>query len=174
MDAFLSRVVRAIRLDPALYEEVEADAGATVQALGVILLSSVAAGLVSVGGAGAGSILADSLIALVGWFFWALVTYLIGTKIMPAPATRSDLGELLRVTGFAAAPGLLRPIGAVPGLFWPVFVVTGVWMLVAMIVAIRQALDYSSTLRAFFVAVIGWLLFFCFGALLGGFSQTVR
>jgi hypothetical protein len=116
-------------------------------------------------------ILANSVIGLVGWFMWASMTYLIGTKILAVPATRSDVGELLRVTGFAASPGLLRPLGAIPGLYWPVFLITGIWMLVAMIVAIRQALDYTSTLRAFSVAVIGWILFFAFGYLVGGFSQ---
>jgi hypothetical protein len=170
MRTFLTRIARAVRLDPRLYEEVEADPGATVQALAVVILSSIAAGLVSIGDAG--MILADSLVGLVGWLMWASMTYLIGTKILAVPGTRSDVGELLRVTGFAAAPGLFRPLGAIPGFFWPVFLVTGVWMLVAMIVAIRQALDYTSTMRAFGVAVIGWILFFAFGYIVGGFTQS--
>jgi hypothetical protein len=169
MGTFVSRMVRAMRLDTTLYEEVEADAGATVQALAVVMLSSLAAGLVSIGTPG--MVLVESVVGLVGWFMWASITYLIGTKILATPGTRSDIGELLRVTGFAASPGLLRPLGALPGLYWPVFLVTGVWMLVAMIVAIRQALDYTSTLRAFGVALIGWELFFVFGFLVGGFTQ---
>jgi hypothetical protein len=169
MRRFFTRILRAMALDPRLYEEVEADTRATGQALAVVVLSSLAAGLVSIGRPEA--ILADSLVGLVGWLMWASMTYLIGTKILAVPGTRSDVGELLRVTGFAAAPGLLRPLGAIAGLYWPVFLCTGVWMLVAMIIAIRQALDYTSTLRAFAVAVIGWLLFFGFGYILGGFSE---
>ena len=169
MNTFVSRVTRAIRLDTALFEEVEADARATPQALAVVVLSSVAAGLVAFGNPG--TIALDSVVALVGWFLWSFTTYLIGTKILPAPGTQSDLGELLRVTGFAAAPGLLRPLALVPGLYWPVFFVTGVWMLVAMIIAIRQALDYTSTLRALVVALIGWFVFFAFGFIVGGFVQ---
>jgi hypothetical protein len=169
MGPFVARVVRAIRLDTTLFEEVEADRGATLQALAVVVLSSLAAALVAI--STPAMILVDSVVGLVGWYMWASITYLIGTKILAVPGTRSDIGELLRVTGFAAAPGLLRPLGALPGLYWPVFLVTGVWMLVAMIIAIRQALDYTSTLRAFGVALIGWVLFFVFGFLVGGFTQ---
>jgi hypothetical protein len=77
---------------------------------------------------------------------------------MPAPETRSDVGELLRTIGFSAAPGILRIFGVVPGAAIPAFVITAVWMLAAMIVAVRQALDYKSTARAIAVCGLGWVL----------------
>ena len=67
---------------------------------------------------------------------------------MPEPQTRADVGELLRTIGFASAPGMLRVFGIVPGATIPAFAITAVWMLAAMIVAVRQALDYQSTSRA--------------------------
>jgi hypothetical protein len=77
---------------------------------------------------------------------------------MPEPQTRSDYGELLRTIGFASSPGILRILGIVPGLMGIVFVATGIWMLVATVIAVRQALDYHSTWRAVGVCLIGWLV----------------
>jgi len=96
--------------------------------------------------------------SLIGWFIWAGLTYLIGTKLLPEPETRADFGELLRTIGFSSSPGLIRVLGLVPGLTGIVFFVSGVWMLTAMIIAVRQALDYRSTLRAVGVCVIGWIV----------------
>ena len=92
--------------------------------------------------------------ALFSWFIWAALTYFIGTRILPEPTTRADIGELLRTTGFSSSPGLIRVLGLVPGFTAIVFLVSGVWMLTAMIIAVRQALDYQSTLRAVGVCVI--------------------
>ena len=38
------------------------------------------------------------------------------------------------------------------------FIGAAIWMMVAMIVAVRQALDYESTWRAIGVVVIGFLV----------------
>lgn len=158
MNALGSRMLRAAKLDAALYEEVEADRGALGQAMLVVVLSSLAAG---VGGAGQGGVawlFAGTVAALASWFVWAWLVYLIGTKMLPEPQTRSDIGELLRTTGFSSAPGVIRVLGIVPGLAAAVALVAAVWMLVAMVIAVRQALDYSGTGRAVGVCLIGWLI----------------
>jgi hypothetical protein len=97
-------------------------------------------------------------VSLLAWAAWALLTYQIGVKLMPEPATRSDVGELMRTIGFSAAPGMLRIFGIVPGAAIAAFAITAVWMLAAMIVAVRQALDYTSTARAVAVCGLGWAL----------------
>ena len=99
-----------------------------------------------------------STIPLVGWYVWAFLTYIIGTRLLPEPQTEADHGELLRTLGFASAPGVLRVFGLVPGLQVPVLAITGIWMLVAGVIAVRQALDYTSTARAIGVCLIGWLV----------------
>ena len=91
----------------------------------------------------------------------------IRDSLMPESATRSDVGELLRTLGFAATPGLLRVLGVLPGVTIPVFIGTAVWMLVAMVVAVRQALDYQSTARAVGVCVLGWVLALTLAIVLG-------
>lgn len=171
MTDFKNRIIRAAKLDVRLYEEVEADKGALGQAMGVVVLSSIAAGLGSIEIGGIGGILAGTVTALIGWFIWAYLTYFIGTRLLPEPQTRADYGELLRTIGFSSSPGLIRVLGIIPGLAGIVFSVASIWMLVAMVIAVRQALDYQSTLRAVGVCVIGWivqalilvLLFFIFG-----------
>jgi len=157
MASFQDRIIRAAKLDVHLYEEVEADKGAMGQAMAVVILSSIASGIGTPAGLGLGGILIGTIAALVAWYIWAFLTYLIGTKLLPERQTRADVGELLRTIGFSSSPGLIRVLGIIPILRGLVFLVAGVWMLVAMVIAVRQALDYQSTLRAVGVCIIGWI-----------------
>jgi len=74
------------------------------------------------------------------------------------PQTKADHGELLRTIGFSSSPGLLRILAIIPGIGEIIFMIASVWMLVAMVIAVRQALDYQSTLRAVGVCMIGWVI----------------
>lgn len=158
MNIFTDRMIRAAKLDVNLYEEVEADKDAMRQAMGVVVLASLAAGVGSIGTLGLGGILLGTLAALGGWYVWAWLTYFIGTRFLAEPQTEADLGQLLRTTGFSSSPGLIRVLGIIPGLGTVVFAVASIWMLVAMVIAVRQALDYTSTFRAVGVCVIGWII----------------
>ena len=158
MTPFVDRMVRAAKLDVHLYEEVEADKSALGQATGVVVLSSAASGVGLMGAGGLEGIVVGTLGALVGWYIWAFLTYFIGTKLLPEPQTHANYGELLRTIGFSSSPGLIRVLGIIPALAPFVFLIAGIWMLVAMVIAVRQALDYHSTLRAVGVCVIGWLV----------------
>ncbi len=158
MTDFKNRIIRAAKLDPNLYEEVEADEGAMRQAMGVVVLSSLAAGVGSIASVGFVGILTGTAFALIGWYVWAYLTYFIGTKLLPEPQTESNPGELLRTIGFSSSPGLIRIFAIIPGLAGVVFLVASIWMLVAMVIAVRQALDYRSTWRAVGVCAIGWII----------------
>ena len=158
MATFKDRIIRAAKLDVHLYEEVEADKEAMGQAMGVVILSSIAAGIGSIAIGGIGGILIGTILALIGWYVWAYLTYFIGTKVLPEPQTRANPAELLRTIGFSSSPGLIRVLGIIPGLAGVVFLVASIWMLVAMVIAVRQALDYKSTLRAVGVCAIGWII----------------
>lgn len=148
-------MLRAARLESALYEEVEADRGATGQAFAVVLASALATGVGALENSGVRGILWHTALDVALWYAWAAVTLWIGTRLLPAPETSADLGELLRTLGFACAPGVLRVLALFPPAAFAVFTVCGLWMLVAMVVALRQALDYRSTARAAAVAAIG-------------------
>ena len=170
-NSFLQRLIGALSLDAAIFEDVEADAGATTQAFAVVVLSSLASGVGArgFGVTSPGAIAFIIILSLLLWAAWALVTFEIGARLMPTPETHADVGQLLRTIGFAATPGLLRVFGIMPQATIPVFAVTAVWMLLAMIVAVRQALDYRSTARAVAVCVLGWALAVAFAVGLGLF-----
>ena len=158
--SFTERMIGAAKLDVHVYEEVETDPGATSQAMGVVLLASLAGGIgaVGLGTGGLGSFIIGAIAALIGWVSWAFVTYIIGTRLLPEPQTRADVGELMRTLGFAQSPGLLRIFGSLPGVGPIVLGLTQIWLLVAMVVAVRQALDYHSTFRAVGVCLVGFVL----------------
>jgi hypothetical protein len=159
-----------------LYEEVEADKAALGQAIGVVVLSGVSAGIGSIGSAGFSGIITGTIAALIGWFIWAYITYIVGTKILPQPQTKADYGELLRTIGFSSFPGLIRVFAVIPFLSGIIFLVTSIWMLIAMVIAVRQALDYTGTLRAVGVCIIGWILqmitWMLFFSTFGGFFKS--
>ena len=154
---FVNRIIRACKLDATLYEEVEADKSATLQAALVVVLSSLAAGVGALS-LGASNFLMAPILSLVSWYIWAYLIYFIGVKFFPEPNTKADHGELLRTIGFSSAPGLIRVFGFTPDLMTITFIGGGIWMLVAMVIAVRQALDYESTWRAIGVVVIGFLI----------------
>jgi len=158
MQNYINRIVRAAKLDVNLYEEVEADKKAMVQAMGVVVLSSIAAGIGSIGSIGVKGVIFGTIAALIAWYVWAYMTYFIGAKIIPEPQTKADHGELLRTIGFSSSPGLIRVLAIIPGIAGIVFFITSIWMLTAMVIAVRQALDYQSTLRAVAVCIIGWVI----------------
>jgi len=163
MTTFSHRLMGASVLDVDTYEEVEADRTATAQALVVVLASSLAggigaSGLVHDGHVALQGVFLWSAVALISWAAWALLVFEIGGRLLPEPETSVDVGELLRTIGFSSAPGVLRVFGVIPAIAIPVFALTTVWMLVAMVVAVRQALDYRSTARAIGVCLLGLVL----------------
>ena len=150
----------------ATYEEVEHDKSATIAAGVVVGLAAAAAGVGAIHNHGVTGIVWSTLWAFVAWHLWAFTTLIIGTRLLPHTDTEADHGQMLRTIGFSAAPGILRIVGIVEPLAGPVFLLTGVWMLVAMVVAVRQALDYRApdgtqggTGRAVAVCAIGFPIY---------------
>jgi hypothetical protein len=122
MSRFIDRIIRSAKLDVHLYEEVETDTGAMGQAIGIVVLSSIAAGIATIAKVGLGGIFIGAIGApLISWLVWAYLIYLIGTKIFPEPQTRANPGELLRTIGFSTSPGLIRVLGIIPWLTGLVF-----------------------------------------------------
>lgn len=154
MAVILDRMIRAARLDASLYEEVENDESTLPQALGVVVLSSVAAGIGSSGVAGPVGLVGGTLAALAGWALMAFLAHFIGTTFLAEPQTKSSLGQVLRTTGFAAAPGVIRVLAFIPVLGTLINLAAGVWMIATFTVAVRQALDYTGTGRALAVVVL--------------------
>src|SRR5687767_12990496 len=155
---FPQRAIGAARLEVPVFEEIEADRTATGQALAVVVLSSLAAGIGLSAGLYDAPALHRVVLYLILWVFWAISTYIVGVYLMPEPQTQTNVGELLRTIGFAASPGILRILGVIPAIGGTIYFISTVWMLVAMVIAIRQALDYRSTGRAVVVCLITFVI----------------
>lgn len=147
----------AARLDVNIYEEVEADQSATMQAFMVVAMVAVASGVGLLSVQGVSGLIVGVIFGVVGWALWALITMWIGTTLLRTPETEANWGQLLRTLGFAQSPGILRVFGFIPVVGPVIFAVTSIWLLVTMVIAVRQALDYSSTLRAIGVVLIGFI-----------------
>ena len=157
----LNRMIGAARLSVETFEAVEHDRSATIQALVIVIVVAAFSGI---GSMLSGDVnLVNGLIlgavrGVIGWAVWALVTWIIGTTILKTPETEADWGQLARVTGFAQTPGLLNILVFIPVLGWIIGIAVFVWQFVAMMVGVRQALDYKSTWRAFFVILISFIV----------------
>jgi len=162
----LERMIRAAKLEVALYEEVEADKTALGQAMLIVVLHGIAAGIGSYDELGTTGLLLGTVGQLVGWFVWALVTFVVGAKLLPERQTEADLGQLLRTIGFAASPGLLLALGVIPAIGAIISFVVQIWMLIAFVIAVRQALDYTSTVRTVIVCLLGWIVMVAVSAVL--------
>jgi len=163
INLFLNRIFRAIKIDIDLYEEVEKDKNATVQAGIVVVLSSLAAGVGAIQ-IGMSNFMLAPIMSLLSWYVWAYVIYFVGVKLFGESKTKSNHGELLRTIGFSSAPGIIRVFGVTPDLMAVTFIGSAFWMLACMVVAVKSALDYSSLWKALGVVIIAWLFqaFFLF------------
>ncbi len=176
------RMIRAARLDASLYDEIKTDQRAPLQAALVVILSAIAAGVGVMLQSGIGDFFLKALQAMLEWYILAFFTCVVGTRLLQEPQTRTDVGAVVRMISFASAPGMVRLLGVIPALGGIVFglqdqtlqigmyeirvipTLSGfvfglatVWMLGATVVAVKKALDYSTTMRAVGVCVIGWV-----------------
>ncbi len=170
-----SRMVRAARIDISLYEEVEHESQATGQAFIVVLLVALATGI----GMGLSYAMDDEVTfpfiqglliglgtGIGGWLLWSLFAYWLGTTLFRGPETEATYGQLLRTLGFANTPGLLRLFAFIPFLGGIIALVGFIWSLIAGVIAVRQALDFS-TWRAIGTCIVGWILYILLVALVG-------
>jgi hypothetical protein len=156
---FAKRVFGAMRMDAATYEAIEADPGALRQAVLVVLGFGAAAGIgLTASRPTAGSVAIAAAGALAGWLSWAALVYQLGVRVFPEPRTQSSVAEVARTIGFSAAPGLLLVLLAVPVGRPAIFALVAIWMLAAMVVAVRQALDFTHLSRAIAVCLAGWIV----------------
>ena len=167
INLFINRVFRAIKIDIDLYEEVEKDKNATIQAGVFVVLSSLAAGIGALQMGVSNFFLAPAM-SLLSWYVWAYIIYFVGVKLFGGTKTKSSHGELLRTIGFSSAPGFIRVFGVTPDLMTVTFIGSAFWMLACMVVAVKSALDYESIWKALGVVIIAWLFqaFFLFTILI--------
>ena len=154
---YFQRLQKAIMLDVSFYEEVENDKKFTDQAMMTVVLVSIVQGLMIAGFAPI-ALVQGILGSLVRFIIWAFFIAFVGTRILPEPETKSNTGELIRTLGFAYAPGLLVIFKVLPFINSFVDPIVVILQLAAMTIAVRQALDFNSTVRAVGVCIVAFLL----------------
>lgn len=167
-------MIRAAKLEVDLYEEVEADKTANGQAFQAVTIASISSGL---GYAIWGLISNDGerffwglvlglVFSILGWLAWSIMTYWVGTTFFQTPATSATVGELMRTIGFSNSPRVLAFFAFIPILGAVIAFVVSVWALVAGVIAVRQALDFS-TWRAIGTCIVGWLIYMILMSIVG-------
>lgn len=160
MTQFFRRFVGALALDAGAFEDIEASPAADFQSLLVVIGVCVAGGVgaLGLGASGATGVAVATFLVLSAWLVWVGLIATIGTAIMGEPQTHSDVHELLRVLGFAAAPGVFLAFAAMPAVAPLMIALVAVWMIAAAVLGIRQALDYRTTARAAAVCAVAFLV----------------
>jgi len=159
MDTVSQRMIGAAMLNPQAYEAVERDVGANKTALIIVVASAIFAGIGSLTDNGLGGLIGGVAAAIVSWVLYAIAAYLIGTKVFKTSATESTLGECLRTLGFAQVPAFFLILSGIPLLGALIGIIVFIWILATTVVALRQALDFSSTGRAIITAVVSWIVY---------------
>jgi hypothetical protein len=168
----LSRMLGAALLRAHSFEEVEADPKSLPQAGLVVALACAAIALAScVQGLQAGvaprklvlQVLVVGLLPALGWLLGSALAYMVGASFLRGPHTATDYREVLRTTGFALSPGILRAFAWLPPapLGLGIDLAATLWMLAAGVVAVRQALDFGTWAAVgtcVSAAVLLWLL----------------
>jgi hypothetical protein len=162
MTVFFRRFIGALVLDASAYEDVEADRLADLQSMLVVVFVCLSGGMAAVGLGlvGVGGFVMGAVLTLGGWLVWVSMIASIGTRTLAEPQTHSNVHELLRVLGYAAAPGVFIAFAYIRPAAPFVFALVAVWMIAAAVLGVRQALDYRSTGRAIGVCLVAWALSF--------------
>ena len=154
---FLSRIIRSVKIDPEVFNEVKKDKNATLSAAIVVMLSSTAAGI-GAASLGGGNFILAPIFSLISWFVWAYIVYFVGVKLFPDTKTKTTQFALLRAIGFSSAPGIIRVFGFNEELMTVTFIGAAFWMLVCMVVAVKETLNYKSLWKALGVVIISWFV----------------
>jgi hypothetical protein len=156
LDRLFGRMIGALRLDPNVYEEIEADRSATGEAAFIVVATSLVSGAANGVLTGVPGGLAGALASFIGWVVYAWVAYVVGTRLLPGKDTKADWGELARTLGYANTPRFFIVLVLLPGVASLIRAAVGLWVTVATVVALQAALDIS-TGRAIVIAIVSAL-----------------
>lgn len=173
--SMIRRMIAVVQLKKSVYEEVKADKSATLQAMMVVvlayLLSSIARSFLPVESDQEQSttvIIIGLFMTLLMWALLIFIAHFVGTRLFPSSNTKAGWGELARTLGFAQSAKVLQVFVLVPALGPIIYFAAEIWVLVAIVIAIRQALDYTSTWLAVLVTIVSYIPAFIITSLIYG------
>ena len=155
---FLNIIFKSIKLDKSLYTDNRNFGEASIYFAGLIMILDGVAGAVAANTVIKTAIGMSGLTAILTWFIWAILIYVLGVKIFPDKQTKVSFKKVLTAVGFAHAPGLLRFFAVTPELMIPIIFITQFWIFAGLIISIRQILNFKSNLKSFGIVFLSFLI----------------
>ena len=100
----------------------------------------------------------SGLTAILTWFIWAILIYVIGVKLFPEKQTKIPFKKVLTAVGFAHSPGLLRFFAITPDLMVPIIFLTQFWIFAALIISTKHVLNLKSNFKSFGIIFLSFLI----------------
>jgi hypothetical protein len=160
MASFQDRVIGAMKLQASTYAEIEHDVTAIGQAAAVVGAVALARGIALVGSLGITYFVMTIVMAFIAWVVGSAVLWAVGTRVIPGKNTQADLQQVMRVVGFAMAPGLFGILLIIPFLGLLIGLIVAIWQIVALVIAVKQAFEYDDIVKAVIVCLIAWAVMF--------------
>ena len=155
---FLNIIFKSIKLDKSLYTDSRNFGEASIYFAGLIMILDGVAGAVAANTVIKTAVGMSGLTAILTWFIWAILIYVLGVKIFPDKQTKVSFKKVLTAVGFAHAPGLLRFFAVTPELMIPIIFLTQFWIFAALIISTRQILNFKSNLKSFGIVFLSFLI----------------
>jgi hypothetical protein len=155
---FLNIVFKSIKLDRSLYKDNKNFGEAAIYFAGLIMILDGVAGAVAANTVIKTAIGVSGLTAIITWFVWAILIYVIGVKLFPDKDTKIPFKKVLTAVGFAHAPGLIRFFAVTPELMIPIIFLTQFWIFAGLIISTKQILNLKSNMKSFGIVFLSFLI----------------
>ena len=155
---FLNIFFKSLKLDWSLYKENKYFGEAAIYFAGLIMILDGVAGAVAANTILKTSVGLSGLTAILTWFIWAVLIYVIGVKIFPDKESKITFKRILISVGYAHAPGIVRFFAVTPELVIPVIFLTQFWIFASLIIATKQVLNLKSNFKSFGIIFLSFLI----------------
>ena len=155
---FLNIFFKSLKLDRSLYKENKYFGEAAIYFAGLIMILDGVAGAVAANTIIKTSVGLSGLTAILTWFIWAVLIYVIGVKIFPDKESKITFKRILISVGYAHAPGIVRFFAVTPELVIPVIFLTQFWIFASLIIATKQVLNLKSNFKSFGIIFLSFLI----------------
>tara|TARA_Y100000590_G_C15223851_1_gene827315 strand:- start:41 stop:577 length:537 start_codon:yes stop_codon:yes gene_type:complete len=155
---FFKTVIRSIKLDKSLYKDPNTFGELSLYYAGLIMLLDGVAGAMALGTFYKSNVFLSGITSLMSWFVWAILIYVVGVKLFPEEDTSTSFKKILVTVGLAHAAGLFRFFVFLPSLVVPIVFFTQFWIFAALIVGIKEVLNFKSNFKSAGVILIVFLV----------------
>ena len=155
---FLDIVFKSLKLDRSLYSDNKYFGEAAIYFAGLIMILEGVAGAIAANSIIKTSIGLSGLTAILTWFIWSILIFVIGVKIFPDKESKVSFKKILIGIGYAHSPGLLRFFAVTPELVIPIIFITQFWIFASLIIATKQILNIKSNFKSFGIIFLSFLI----------------